>query len=366
MIFYFSSFIIFGVNKLKMHHYFTEKTNTQIDYGFANCLIKNLEKNLLNRFLINKIIETKNVKDAIKLIDDSKLLQNNIININRIEKTLDQEIVYIFDIIKRISEVSSFRFLFFVFSSKYIFHNIKVMIKNKYISQDYNEQLFNIAEIENKEIARVIKDDKYDLLPFSYETLIKKVLEEFMVNDKNPAIIDFVLDKERFKMIEQKITEIEVRESKEIYLRDFIRINKEFTNIINAIRIKVREDDQKVFRFALIDQSSPMSNRLMNLFETPLKGWSDNFTDTDYYHTINEGLKYYEKKHSFVYLDKLVDNYIIRYVQIGKLTVFGIEPLVGFITAKEMDIKNIRLMLNSKLAGVPLEEIRESVRDCYV
>lgn len=65
-------------------------------------------------------------------------------------------------------------------------------------------------------------------------------------------------------------------------------------------------------------------------------------------------------------LEKLRDNYILNFSKIGKYVTFGIEPLVGFITAKENDIKNIRIILSGKLNNISNDKIKERIRDTYV
>ena len=63
---------------------------------------------------------------------------------------------------------------------------------------------------------------------------------------------------------------------------------------------------------------------------------------------------------------KLKLNFIINFTKVGKLITFGIEPLVGFMVAKENDIKNIRIILSGKLNKLLPSTIKESVRDTYV
>jgi V/A-type H+-transporting ATPase subunit C len=65
-------------------------------------------------------------------------------------------------------------------------------------------------------------------------------------------------------------------------------------------------------------------------------------------------------------LEKLVDNYLINLLKIGKYTSFGIESIFAYYFAKENDIKNIRIILNGKRNLLKNNIIRENIRDCYV
>ena len=64
-------------------------------------------------------------------------------------------------------------------------------------------------------------------------------------------------------------------------------------------------------------------------------------------------------------LEKFKDNFILNFTKIGKYITFGIEPLIGFITAKENDIKNIRIILSGKLNKNSENKIKERLRDAY-
>ena len=44
---------------------------------------------------------------------------------------------------------------------------------------------------------------------------------------------------------------------------------------------------------------------------------------------------------------------------------FGIEPLLAFLAAKEGETKAARIVMASKLAGVPPQQITERLRDTY-
>ena len=50
----------------------------------------------------------------------------------------------------------------------------------------------------------------------------------------------------------------------------------------------------------------------------------------------------------------------------AKTIPFGIEPIIGYIYAKENEIKLIRIIMVGQMNNVPKEVIRERLRDSYV
>jgi V/A-type H+-transporting ATPase subunit C len=51
-------------------------------------------------------------------------------------------------------------------------------------------------------------------------------------------------------------------------------------------------------------------------------------------------------------LEKLSDNYIMAYVRKALFTAFGLEPLIGYLIAKENEIKNLRIIMVGKINGI--------------
>ena len=64
-------------------------------------------------------------------------------------------------------------------------------------------------------------------------------------------------------------------------------------------------------------------------------------------------------------VEKALDNVRMNVIKKAKSITYGAEILYAFLQAKETEIKNIRIVLVSKLNGISSEEIRERLRDIY-
>jgi len=351
-----------------MFKYFTADTNNQEEYAFANGIIKKLEKELLNKDILDRMIKSSDAVSALKILTESGLndYSFDLNNPANYENSLNRELLKTYDIIKNISKVSTFNFLYFTFASKYDFHNIKILIKSKYLKKDISNELFSpIRTIDIEKLNSAIKDEKYEDIPDSFEFLIKKTFSEYSkFND--PEIIDFILDKERYIMIFNKIKEVEIIETEELFLRRFIKINIDLNNIISCIRAKVRGDRKSFTKEFLIPEGDFKIENIVEIYDSPLSSWCEKLIHTDYKNVVETGVNYFQQNNSLMELEKLRDNFIINFSKIGKYVTFGIEPLVGFITAKENDIKNIRIILSGKLNKLSPDQIKERVRDTYV
>ena len=351
-----------------MFKYFTADSNNQEEYAFANGRIKKLEKGLLNKDILDRMIKSSDAVSALKILIESDL-NNYSFDLNNpsdFEGSLNQELLHTYDIIKSISKVSTFNFLYFTFASKYDFHNIKILIKSKYLKKDISNELFSpISTIDIEKLNLAIKDEKYEDIPDSFEFLIKKTFSEY-TKYKDPEIIDFILDKERYIMIFNKIKEVEIIETEEFFLRRFIKINIDLNNIISCIRAKIRGERKSFTKEFLIPEGDFKIENIVEIYDSPLSSWFEKLIHTDYKNIVELGVNYFQKNNSLMELEKLRDNFILNFSKIGKYITFGIEPLVGFITAKENDIKNIKIILSGKLNKLSPDQIKERVRDTYV
>lgn len=64
--------------------------------------------------------------------------------------------------------------------------------------------------------------------------------------------------------------------------------------------------------------------------------------------------------------DKWCDDNIIEIIKDSKYVAFGFAPVCAYYYAQLTEIKNIRILLTSKLSGVKNDVIRERVRNLYV
>ncbi|OGC13452.1 hypothetical protein A3J90_03660 [candidate division WOR-1 bacterium RIFOXYC2_FULL_37_10] len=82
----------------------------------------------------------------------------------------------------------------------------------------------------------------------------------------------------------------------------------------------------------------------------------------DYFHPVEKSIN---SKNLFVF-EKEIDDHLLTIVQKAKYMAFGIEPLIGFLIGKEMETKNIKLILTAKLLGLETGDIKIRLRKSYV
>jgi len=350
-----------------MFKYYRAETNDQEEYAFANGIIRKLDREIMTKELMESLLKSNDIIAALKILNESDFFQSNfdISSPNDYENALNMERLHYYDIIKNISKVSPFHFLYFTFASKYDFQNLKIFIKSKFLKSEVPEDFISkIYTIKPSKLKAAIFDEKFEEIPHSYEFLIKKTILEYQKH-RDPEKIDFILDKERYLMVLNKIKEVEIIEPEELFMKRFIRMNIDLHNIINCIRAKIRGEKKNFAKEFVIPSGDFKIGKIIEIFDSPLTTWIEKLTFTDYKNIIEEGITAYKKSNTLMEIERLKDNFILNFTKIGKYITFGIEPIIGFITAKENDFKNIKIILSGKLNNISENNIKERLRDTY-
>ena len=65
-------------------------------------------------------------------------------------------------------------------------------------------------------------------------------------------------------------------------------------------------------------------------------------------------------------VEKYLDAQRMEFVKDALYVPFGIEPVVGYLEAKEAEVMNLRMILTGKISGMDDTMIRERLRETYV
>jgi vacuolar-type H+-ATPase subunit C/Vma6 len=87
---------------------------------------------------------------------------------------------------------------------------------------------------------------------------------------------------------------------------------------------------------------------------------------TDFNRVVASGLEHYQQTGELYVFEREIDNFLMGILKKAKYRVMGIEPLIGFVYAKEIEIKLLRLILTGKLLQIKIEDLKERLRLPYV
>ncbi|OAT86991.1 V-type ATP synthase subunit C [Candidatus Arthromitus sp. SFB-turkey] len=321
--------------------------------------IRVYEKRLIDNVKFNRMLDLENIDEVLKFLSETVYGENisDDINIYNYEQVLSLEFGRLF---KSLKDIFDNKELINIFLKKYKYNNIKLMLKAKLLNVDLGDILFNIEDFDNEFIYTAIETENYSSLPDEIGDLVKKTLKDFEEN-KDPQRIDILIDKIMFGEL--------LKESKNIssdFLTKYIQILIDVFNVKTLFRIKNLNLNRALFDDVIVSGGNIALSNLKMIFSEPKENILNRFSMTNMYKYVKEGLENYVNNDDLNILDKELDDYLMEYLKNAKIITTGLAPIIGYINAKENEIKNIRIVLVGKINNVDSDSIKRRLRKNYV
>ena len=315
-----------------------------------------MEKELLKSENFIRASETETLEDALRSLSDTVYNKyiNKISSPTEYEYILKEELTMFYD---ELFDISPSKIPIRLITLKYFYHNLKVLIKEDIGKKDLKDLYMNIGDFDLKEYRdALVKGSKKN----KYFELIQRV-EEIYEEKKDPQLIDIYLDNAYFTEL------LELAEESQVDL--FIEYAKnliDFTNIRTLLRAKKQEKDVEFLRQIIIEGGNVRKETYLDLLNREVSSDTDVFKKLEIYKYIKEALDSFKERGNLSDFEREMDNYFIDLIKNVKYITYGAEVIFANVLAKEMEIKNLRIILVSKLNGLDSEFIREKLRDTYV
>jgi V/A-type H+-transporting ATPase subunit C len=187
-----------------------------------------------------------------------------------------------------------------------------------------------------------------------------QVAEEFDLS-RDSQVIDLILD--RFLYAEMINFS---REMGSIFLEDFFQKQIDLINIKTFIRVQRIGRDRAFLQKILLPHGRLAPEFFTGLPGDSLETLAGELATSEYGPLVEEGIRQWLEQESLARLEKLADDFLTAFLQRGKHSPFGLEALIGYLWAREMEMKNIRLIMVGKINKLPNEAIRERMRHAYL
>lgn len=328
------------------------------DYLFSTARVRSVEKYMLTRERAEKMIDAKTTLDSLRVLSDINYgYGGEITDPNNYEKLLSEEHKKTYDFISSIAPELDY---FNMFLYPYDYHNLKVIMKSEYLSFDSSDILVDTGSIDLKTLKYAVKERDFSSLTENMAKALNEVIETFpKTND--PQQIDIIFDRHCYEeMLES------ARETKNDFVIDYVKLQIDVINIKTYVRLKKMNKSWNFFTKVYISGGSIDEQVFIKNYDDSFEKFADNLSAYGFKELFLEGTDTLVETGKFTTLEKLLDNKLIEYVKSAKYVPFGIEPLAGYLIAKDNEIKIARIILAGKLAGISPELIRERLRETYV
>lgn len=327
-------------------------------YAYSVGRVRALETRLLERSRFERMIDASSADEALKVLSESDYANaiSELSDVHAFETMLSEELKKTFALLSGIAprpeEIK-------ILALRFDIHNLKVLFKEKYLGIK-SDLLIDAGSLPVENLQYAVNEDYYRDLPPKIRDTAEKINEDFLLN-RNPQVIDLLLDTVLF---EQLMVSAEAMGSdffKQLFIKQI-----DLINLKSLIRVKRMRFDRDFLKKVLLPQGSLGIDRLTANLDEPLESLINALAMSEYADLAGEGLREWLENKTASRLEKLSDDYISAYLKRGKWMAFGLEPLICYLWAKEIEIKNIRLVLVGKINKLPAEAIRERLRNVHI
>lgn len=331
----------------------------RMDFTQAVARIRVLEKRLLNKNTFERMLEAPSKDEALKVLQDTEYgeLLANISRSEDFDEVLKEELSRVYN---NAYSISPDKRIVDIFAMKYIYHNIKVLLKAKYLKKDLGYMLVNISDVNFEKVELAINTRDFKAMPNYIKDAI--IATEKVFEDNNdPQKIDIVLDKLMFEHMMNLAKDLKID-----FITDYVKLNIDYANIKAMLRLKKQGKTSKALKDVYASGGAVDIKLLSRSIDEPMDSIISKFQTTNYKEVMKNGVEHYVTTGRFSEFEKLFEDYIMAKTKKAKYVTFGPEPIATYINAKETEIKIIRIIMVGKINGISEEVIRERLRDSYV
>ena len=329
----------------------------RMDYGQSVVTIRILEKRLLTRNRLERMIEAQTPEEVLKLLGETEYSQDmaDIHGSQDYEIILKRETERVFSIVRNMIKNTG---IVDILSLKYDYHNLKVLLKSKITGKDFSSLLMQAGTINASKFKAKFESQSNDL-PQEIMEAIAEVQKDFEENH-NPQRIDIIVDKHYFRNLSRLAKEIDVK-----VITDYVEGLIDFQNMITLFRVQKQKRDARFLETVIFEGGTISKSKIVASINDNTDTILNKFKKEKLGTYLVKGLEAFSETKRLSELEKISDNYLMELNKESKYVVFGPEPLFTYLVAKEREINAVRMIMVSKINNISSDKIRERLRETY-
>ena len=319
--------------------------------------IKILEDKLVGKERINRMIEANTVEESFRVLQDSGYGVASNANLPRdFEKMIAHEMKGLGELM---NEISPDEELTDVLLMRYDYMNAKAYLKMRMGSVDNEQAVNDTGKIPARELHEMVfSHDTYGL-PKHLADAIESAENQIAI-DPNPTKVDNIIDKSYIKWAVET-----AKCKKNDFLIKLFTQWVDMNNILSLLRIRQMDADVSLLKEVILEGGVLDRQIIIDAYSLSDELVSQKFRNTPYgHHLVGEIDKAIENKRAWGF-ERYIENLFIERAKDQKKKMFGMDPIVAFIVAKENEATAIRMVMTGKLNNLSADQIRGRLRELY-
>ncbi|MFD2305953.1 V-type ATPase subunit [Enterococcus termitis] len=243
-----------------------------------------------------------------------------------------------------------------IYTSRATFHNLKVLTKAELTGKNLDYLFIDDGRYTIETIKSAIRTRVSTELPAELMQAILEVLDYFQESSTIQAI-DIIYDRSFLtyqKQLAEKLGYKDIIEEVTAFI--------DLTNISTMARGILQGQHENFLLTVLSSSGSIPKSAFLEYTEQSLAAFTEFVLNTTYGGIVSTIVSAETKELDLIAFEKMKDDYLTSLYDKAKIMAFGPLPLLAFLNAKEVEWKNLRLILVSKRSNFPVELVRERMR----
>ncbi|MBR3893550.1 MAG: V-type ATPase subunit [Clostridia bacterium] len=239
-------------------------------------------------------------------------------------------------------------------------NNVKAAIKGFIRRIDPRSMMFDFGTLETETVIAMAQSGDFSALPPAMAIAADEAVQAF-AKTKNPQQIDLLLDRACYADMLAAAERSGVAFAVALVREKIDLIN--LLIVVRILRMKLGESGKALLSASLLTGGNLSLAQLLSWFAAGESVMWDRLYYTSY-GKLSEAVAASDR--SLTAVERSADDFWMAHVKEAKYASFGPEVLIAFLQAHEYQVRNLRIILAGKTAGLPAETIRERIREGYV
>ena len=318
-------------------------------YTYAVARIRALEVALFSNSTIDQLIACQNYKQCLQFLEEKGWGDSE--TSGDAEAMLTREEEKIWELVRELSvDMENFD----VLSYSKLFHNLKAAIKEVCTGEKNRHIYYEDVSIPGDAMREIVSEKDFGKLPAYMQHAAAEAYES-LLHTGDGQLCDCIIDRAALDAIYEA-----GKESDAAIIRDYAESTVGVADIKIAVRSQKTAKSIDFMKRAMAECESVNVDQLSKAALAGMDAIRDYLLGTAY----AEGADALAESPSA--FERWCDNRMIETLKSQKYETFSVGPLLGYLIARENEIKTVRIILTGKQNGFTDDAIRERIREMYV
>lgn len=331
-----------------------------VDYFYSSARVRALETGLLSRESYARLLESPTVQAAYAILSELGYTCNTDADGNCLrEEMLLNRLKSAYGEIASLTEDADTP-VFALWRYPYDCNNLKASIKCFIRQIPCGSMLFEFGTVSAEEVEHAVQANDFSAFPKHMAEAAQEALSAY-AKTQNPQQIDLLMDRACYRDMLAA-----AEESKVEYAVTLVKTKIDLLNLVTCIRVlrmHAGEAGRMLLQDALLDGGTLPKSFIEDLFQKEERQIWEQLLYTDY-KSFAERIT--SKEPTLTEVECAADDAWMSKIREARWISCGAEVLIGYLCGVESEVRNLRVLLAGKAAGLAGETVWERIREGYV